>query len=406
MTPTSVVMVLENVTYPADVRVRPEAEALARAGYEVTVIAPRGQGEARREVINGVAVERFWLPHQGAGMVGLLCEYAAAHLAVLWRVIRALWRGAGVVHLHNPPDSMFFALALAKRMRRRTVFDNHDLMTDLYELRFGRGFLLQVITWCQARAFRTPELVLTSNESQREAVITGGRSPDDVVVVRNGPPRTMLVPMEEAEAAALRTHDPSVILFLGMLGPQDGADLLPELLARVRSSHDLDTRLLVVGDGSERGVLEDRARALGVADHVEITGLVPRDEVPRYLARADVCIDTSPCNAFNDRCTMVKITEYLGAGKPIVTFPLRETRRTAEDIACYAAPGDIDDFAEKVVKLLRDPQRRAELARAGRERAEELVWERSEAILLDAYQTLLNGDLSRTAEEPPTPPAR
>jgi glycosyltransferase involved in cell wall biosynthesis len=119
-----------------------------------------------------------------------------------------------------------------------------------------------------------------------------------------------------------------------------------------------------------------------------MTGRVPREDVPRYLALADVCLDTSPCNAFNDRCTMVKITEYLAAGKPIVTFPLAETRRTAGDIAAYAEPGDLDDFAQKVVELLLDPERRVRLGQAGRDHAETLVWDRSEAILLDAYERL------------------
>ena len=47
----SIVMLLENNPYPQDVRVRSEAESLAAAGHDVTVLAPRGAGQRRREIL-------------------------------------------------------------------------------------------------------------------------------------------------------------------------------------------------------------------------------------------------------------------------------------------------------------------------------------------------------------------
>src|SRR4051812_23285064 len=87
-----VLMLLENNPYPADVRVRLEALSLTAAGYSVTVIAPRGEGEPAREVIEGVEVERFRLPGFGASPVGFVLEYLVANLQLYARGLRRLRR--------------------------------------------------------------------------------------------------------------------------------------------------------------------------------------------------------------------------------------------------------------------------------------------------------------------------
>ena len=86
---------------------------------------------------------------------------------------------------------------------------------------------------------------------------------------------------------------------------------------------------------------------------------------------------------------MIKVAEYLALGKPVVAFDLRETRRTAGDAALLIAPGDIESFAEAIVKLARDPELRTELAKRARERAPGLVWTHSAGALLTAYAKVL-----------------
>src|SRR2546429_8655176 len=64
-----ILMFLENLPFPHDVRVRREAFALASAGYRVTVICPAATGQPSREIINGVRVYRY---HAFAAANGLL----------------------------------------------------------------------------------------------------------------------------------------------------------------------------------------------------------------------------------------------------------------------------------------------------------------------------------------------
>ena len=380
-------MLLENFPYPDDPRVSREARALVAAGHEVTVIAPRAPGQPRREIVAGVRVRRFWLPTTGSSATGVLAEYLVAVCALHLAAIGQLARGATVLHLHNPPDLLFPAGLLARALGRRVVFDHHDLFPELVEEKVGRGPAVRAARLAERATFGVSTQVLAANESHaRVARERGKLPPERVTVVRNGPPRDSIV-----DAVTLRPgvlEDPELI-YVGMLASQDGVLALAELLASVQRDHGLPgARLTVVGDGEERAALESAFAAAGVAASARVTGWVPAEVVRERLAVADICVDPSPPTNLNHQSTMIKIGEYLAAGKPVVAYELIETSRTAGGAARLVVPGDLHAMASAVAELAVDPEAREELAVAALERAPALAWERSVEALLDVYGRL------------------
>ena len=378
-----VAMLLENNPYPQDVRVRNEAESLSSAGHEVTVIAPRSRGQAATERIAGVTVRRYWLPASSGGLVGFLVEYAVAHAQLFARGLRELLRGAEVIHLHNPPDTLFPVGLLARAMGRKVVFDHHDPFPELFAQKFGTSRLVAFADASQRASLRTATAVLCTNRSQAEtALARGGGRPERLTVVRNGPRRSTLAGAEQPRSGEL--SDPHLV-FVGELAATDGVMELPELLAKPGLEA---ATLTLVGDGGIRAELSTAFARRGMSDRVEFTGQVEHRRVPELIAAADICIDPAPCSELNHRSTMIKVTEYLAGGRPVVAFGLTETRRTAEDAALYAPCGDLDGFAKLIISLARSGDMRRELAERAVARAEELVWERSEVELLGAYERL------------------
>lgn len=382
-----VAVLVENDTYPHDVRVRDEAETLIAAGYRVTVVAPRAAGQARREVLAGVEVRRFWLPNTQQSLAGFVGEYVVAHLQLVRHTVALLAGGIDVLHVCNPPDSLGVLLVLARAFGRRTVFDNHDLFPELFSFRFDKPSVTRVLRWLQRAAFRWADVVVTTNESQREVVLRSVRRPaDSVVVVRNGPRLESVGPFR---GPTRPEHERSLeLVFLGALEPQDGAVMLAEVVSRLVHEHGLSPRLTVVGEGSCRAMLASEGARLEVSDRIRFAGRVPHDEVPRWLANADICLDPAPCNELNDASTMMKIAEYMAARKPIVAFALTETRRTAGGAALYAQCGDPHEFTALVARLAAKPELRDYLAAKAGERLPRLVWERSADHLLAAYARL------------------
>ena len=383
-----VVMLLENDLYPHDVRVRYEAVSLARNGYAVRVVAPRGPGQPSHEVIEGVQVDRCWIPMEHGGtMRQLAAEYVVAHAQLWSRGVRAVLGGADVLHVHNPPDTLFVPKLFALRGGCRLVFDQHDLFPELVEEKLGSGAFVTAARAAQRATVRMADLTVATNESHRQAAIAAGANPDRVIVVRNAIAESAY---ERARPLRRGSLDDPHLVYVGALGTQDGVVHLADVLRGVVEEHGLRrARMTVIGYGEEREPLERRVAEYGLRDRVSFTGRVPHDRVLEIVSDADICLDTAECTEFNHRTTMVKIVEYLALARPTVAFALRETRRTVEDAAALIECGDWAAFVATVAALARSEEQRDALAEGARRRALDLTWERSESVLLEGYARML-----------------
>jgi glycosyltransferase involved in cell wall biosynthesis len=384
-----VVMLLENNPYPQDTRVRNEAESLSEAGVRVTVLAPRGAGQSSRQWINGVEVRRYRMLWAHGSAPSYAAEYAVAHLQLLTRAALALARGARVLHFHGPPDTLFAGAILARAAGRDVVFDLHDSGPELFQAKFGSS---APVSWAlraaQRQAINWASHVIVTNESQRQLVRERGRrAEDEVSVVRNGPRAREFSEQRPPRAGSLASPR---LIYVGALDTQDGVLELADLLALQALAN---ATLTIVGDGPVCGQLRARCEQLGVAERVIFSGLVPHAEVPRLIAEADIGLDPAPGSELNHGSTMIKVLEYMGAGRPLVAYELRETRRSAGEAALYAPCGDLEAFAACVARLAREDALRLRMAALARSRAGELAWDRQAQVLQAVYQRLLSDEV-------------
>lgn len=400
-----VLMLLENQPFPQDGRVRRESFALAEAGYEVTVLCPREGNQARRETVNGVRVIRYPHPPVGNGLPGYLMEYgystAACFVLSLWVAMRG---GFDVVHSHNPPDTMFVIGAFFKLFGKRYVFDHHDLSPEMYHARFGeRGHQLvfRALVLLERLSCAVADEVIATNESYREMELRRDKvEPGRITIVRNGPElgRVKLVDPDPD----LRARGKTIIGFVGVMGYQDGVDYLLRALHHL--IHDLkrtDFYTVLVGTGDAWNDLRKLSTQLGLDDHVWFTGTVSDADLRRYLSTADICVDPDPSNPFNDRSTMIKVTEFMALAKPIVAFDLPENRFTAQQAAVFVPSNDERAFARALADLMDDPERRARMGAFGRRRIEEgLAWSHWAPKLLDAYEQLVSREGTTVVSHP------
>ncbi len=387
-------IVVQNLPVPFDRRVWLECRTLTRAGHDVTVVCPRGSGTGRFQVVDGVTIHAYRPHAPGGGAAGYVAEYVWSFLATAWLVLRA--RRAGrfdVMQACNPPD-IFWPLARWLRLRdgTRFVFDHHDLCPELYESRFPDGprLALRGLLALERRTFRTADRVVSTNESYAAvAVSRGGKDPEHVRVVRTGPDLERLHPVEPDER--LRRGRRHLVAYLGVMGPQDGVDLVVAAADLVvnRWGRD-DVAFAVMGGGDCHEELVAERDRLGLQDAVEMPGRVSDEHVLAVLSTADVGLSPDPSNALNDVSTMNKTMEYMALGLPVLAFDLPETRVSAGDAACFVArEAGAEEYARALLALLDDPARREEMARAGRRRVEdELAWVHQERGYLAVVEEL------------------
>ena len=157
-----------------------------------------------------------------------------------------------------------------------------------------------------------------------------GKPAADVTIVRTGPDPERL---RRGEAdPALRRGRPFLAAYIGVMGPQDGVDIVvraADIVVRELGRDDIAFTLIGSGDCFDDLVaLRDE---LGLAGHVEFTGRAPDELVSRILSTADVGLSPDPKNPLNDLSTMNKSMEYMAFELPVVAFDLRETRVSVGD---------------------------------------------------------------------------
>lgn len=134
-----ILILVENLSVPFDRRVWQEARALTRAGFKVSVICPKGdnQDTEPEETIEGVRILRYPLRAATGGPAGYLREY----LLALWHTLRLAIKvrrtaRIDIVHACNPPDLLFLIAVALRPGGARFVFDQHDLVPELFLSRF------------------------------------------------------------------------------------------------------------------------------------------------------------------------------------------------------------------------------------------------------------------------------
>jgi glycosyltransferase involved in cell wall biosynthesis len=389
-----VLIIVQNLPVPFDRRVWLEACALRDAGFRVSVVCPKAPGDPSFQEIDGIRVRKYAPPPATHGALSYAWEFAYCWVRTFGLVLRAAAReGFDAIQACNPPDTYWALAAPFKLFGKRFVFDQHDLCPEVYVSRFPDGSTLarRGLRLLERATYALADHVIATNDSYRDTAMARGRVPRDrVTVVRTGPDPERLTRGEPVpDWRAGKRH---LVAYLGVMGPQDGVDLaLRAAAAVVRSGRD-DVQFVFIGSGDCYDELVALADELGIREHVTFTGRVPDETVFEIFSTADVGLSPDPLNPLNDVSTMNKTMEYMAFELPVVAFDLRETKVSAGPAAVYVKPNDTDAFADAIVELLDDPERRAEMGRRGRERVErELAWGHQVPRYVGVYESLLGG---------------
>ena len=372
-----------------------EARTLKAGGFEVSVICPKGQYPRYFETIEDIHIYRYPLPSLN-GVLGHALEYFLAlffTFILSWIVL--IRDGFDAIQSANPPDLFFVIAVCFKWGGKKFVFDHHDLVPETCLTRW-RGRTLQLMyhfsLWVEKKTFHTADRVISTNESYRRIAIQRGRMrPEHVYVVRSGPSLSKFLPIPPNPT--MRNGCRFLVSYLGVMGPNDGIEILLQSIRHiVRQLGRTDIRFILIGAGDEYQTLVDLSRELALENQVHFTGRIPDQEVIEIICSSDVCVAPDPKDPLNDLSTMNKIIEYMALGKPIVAFDLQEARVSADKAAYYAAANNPVDFAEKILLLLEEPEKRQSMGAFGRQRfLERLAWEHQSRQLLALYEELLMG---------------
>ena len=272
------------------------------------------------------------------------------------RALRA--REYDVIHAHSPHTATLVTLALARgpqrwRLRRRLVYTVHDSFQD-YKPRNKLLMLPALALWPRV-VFCGEAAYQSYPRSWRRLVGRRAR------IVQNG---ADLERVERATAGLTRSSNGSFeILSIGRL---EAVKDPMTLLASFENVGD-SSRMAFVGTGALAPALAERVRAQRLEDRVELTGLIPRDEVFVRCAQADLFVSASRGEGLP-----VAVIEAMASGCPVVLSDIPPHREVAggADFIPLVALGDAPGFAQELERFRSMPP--AERAAIG-ERCRELA---------------------------------
>lgn len=163
--------------------------------------------------------------------------------------------------------------------------------------------------------------------------------------------------------------------FLGRFVPEKGGEIA--LRAFARAADGFDASLELVGAGPQEPELRALAVRLGIAARVSFAGALSQPAALERIARYQVVVVPSLTTPrWKEQFGRVA-AQALAAGTAVLASDSGSLPEVLDGCGVIAREGDVDDFAQKLAALLRDPERRRELAQAGRRRAvQQFSWER------------------------------
>lgn len=308
---------------------------------------------------------------------------------------RHLVRTMDVVHVHHPFLSGSLALRYCRARGIPVIFTNHTRY-DLYAQAY-LPLLGDVVGETALEAYlpsfcRNCDLVIAPSQGMKEVLRKFGVD-SFVDVVPNGvdlrPFQNSVDPIDRSTFGF--GPEDVVLIYTGRLGPEKNLPFLLRSFAGTATVYG-HVRLLIVGDGKERDNLEDRVHHMNLASKVVFTGMVPYNQLPRYLAAADAFVTASVTEVHP-----LSVIEAMAAGLPVlgINSPGVGDTVVSGETGYLIDEEDLAAFTASMVRLVTEHEQRCKMGENARKAAQSYDITRTTEVIIDRYRQVIKNARGR-----------
>jgi glycosyltransferase involved in cell wall biosynthesis len=378
--------------YESDNRVRKYAEALARAGFGVDVIAISGQHRAAKEptVLNGVAIyhmmQRVRDERNKWSYLSRLTRFFA--LALMKLSSLQLRHRYDVIHVHNMPDFLVFTAIVPKLTGSKIILDIHDLTPEMFAEKFpqrSKSGYITLLERVERAAIAFSDHVIISNDLWRQKLLVRSVQSAKCTSIINYLDSSVFYPH-----ARTRDREKWILLFPGTLQRHQGVDIAIHALAKVRAAcANVEFHIYGEATGTHGSELKALIEALRLENAVRLYDPVSLDQMPQIVADADIGVVPKRAEAFGNEAFSTKILEFMSQGVPVVVSKTKvDSYYYNEDTVRFFTPGDSDSLAQEILEVIQNADLRQRLIENGLHCASENSWERKKDIYLGIIHSL------------------
>lgn len=355
-----------------------------RAGHRITMLTSTAQLRPA-DVPGGDLSRRAEFDCDGIRVIALPVAYSQkmGKLARIVAFLRFMWRSSwtalsisdvDIVYATSTPLTVAVP-AMIRRLFRRTpyVFEVRDLWPAIpHQLGYLKsGLFLRLLQRFERCVYRSARAVVALSPGMRDGVRGAAGEEICVLVAPNCSDTDRFHPdIDGRPVRRERGWDEKFIcIHVGAIGMSNGLDFVIRAADQVRD--DPAVHFVLVGDGRERPALERMATERGLKN-VEFTGDVPKSDVPRLFAAADLSLVVFAAFPILEHNSANKLFDSLAAGRPVLLNYGGWQREIleSEGAGLGCRQGDLDAFVARLLALKADPARCAEMGRRARMLAE------------------------------------
>jgi glycosyltransferase involved in cell wall biosynthesis/peptidoglycan/xylan/chitin deacetylase (PgdA/CDA1 family) len=385
------ICMLAYTQYEHDNRVRRYAEALAKRGDTVEVIALTTPSMVQgRQTLSGVDVYGIQVrDHKERHS----WQYA-------WRLVRFLFKSAtflarrhrrvryDLIHVHNMPDILVFAAWYPRLDGAKLILDIHDIVPELYSNKFGapqNGLAVRILKYLEKASAAFVDHVIVSNDLWRKTLVSRSMPKEKVSVVLNHVDTAIFY-----RRTRTRSDDRFIVLFPGSFQWHQGLDIAIKAFARVKESvRNAEFHIYGRGSGDAESDLTHLASGLGLNGSVKFQGIVPLEKVPEIIANADLGVVPKRADSFGNEAYSTKIMEFMSQGLPVVVSRTKIDSFYFDDTVVRFFPsGDDRAMADAMLGLIENRAARESLVAKGYEYVERHGWDRKREDYFKLVDTL------------------
>ncbi|MCI5145678.1 MAG: glycosyltransferase, partial [Candidatus Electrothrix sp. AR3] len=265
--------------------------------------------------------------------------------------------------IHGIEEAGFIAVLLAKLFGLQAIFEKHS---DPFSYRKGiiKNLILSVYAAAETIMVKNADLIICTGTGLSRQVQDMGTEQSVHTIFDMPSSMVNAKPAITAKIGAeLRQQaDEILVTYVGSFAVYQGVDLMFASIPVVNASSER-VRFVVIG-GSPEEIEQRRADMAqqGLENKVSFLGNIAPDELPEYLAAADILIAPRKSGANSP----LKILDYYKAGQAIVATDVPSNHILLNETTALFAQPHPDSFAEQILKLAEDPELRKRLGANGR----------------------------------------
>lgn len=384
--------------YPADIRVRKEAEALAEKGFSVDIICLMNIGEPKEEVINGVHVHRLNMKRQRKGKLKYLWLYIVfivrSFLMVNMLDLRNKYK---IVHIHNMPDILIFSAIIQKIKGAKIILDLHDPMPEVYMTKYSLSsdhIIIKTLKFLERLCINFSDLVLTPNIAFRDLFMSRGCAENKIHIIMNSPQESIFFQDSKKDAKKVVRQDvingkKFIVMFHGTIVERHGLDTAVEAFVHLKEQIP-GAVFLVFGEGDFVDSFLKLRDKYNLTDFIHYYGHVPIEDIVSVIPMIDVGLIPNKSSPFTDLNLPTRIFEYLCLGKPVIVPRTQGILDYFKEDEIYFFQSDNPtNLSQVILDVYSNHKRKQEIVRKGIAVYRRHTWDGERERLLKIVSNLL-----------------